>query len=235
MKAIITLGLVLLFGNSVWAQFGSVKNDPEKTGYERKGKMEFGLQHSINFVSLVGEGPTTSFGVIETKFVPVGVRLTASVGGFGNYYLTEKLSFQFEFMFAFYGSHFSLEKKVYHDLGYFESTSKKTYAMRYIKLPLTLNYLVADNFYVQGGGYFSTLINARSYENLWSFGPNVEDVNNLNPIDIGLIGGVGIETKVVRIGVRYSYGFLNVFDNYGTADLHNSVFEVSAHWKLNKK
>ena len=235
-KELVILGLFSVFTFSAFSQFAEVQNEPAHIHVDRKGKMEFGLEHTLSFSSLIGNGPKTSFGVTETKFDPVGVRVTMSLGGFGNYYITDKMSFQFEFMFAFSGSHFKLDKTIYQDLGYFTTTTNKTYALRYVKVPLTLNYYLLDNFYFQGGGYFSALLNAKSRENHVVFGPKSEFVDNLNPVDLGVIGGVGFDARIIKLGFRYSYGFSNVFSNSGdAANLHNSVFEVIAHWKLNKK
>lgn len=234
-KGFIILGLSIFLNGSIYAQFSDVQKETEKQNLSKKGKLEYGFEHTLSFSSLVGVGPKTSFGVVETELVPAAFKFTMGLGGFGNYFFTDKLSLQFEFLFAFYGGNFRLESTIYQDLGYFKSNTKKGYALRYFKLPLTLNYTVSNGFYLQGGGYFSTMLSAKTYESAVVFDTDIEFVDDLNLIDVGLIGGVGFKTKVVNIGFRYNYGLSNVFSNYEPANLHNSVFELIAHWKFNHK
>jgi len=200
-----------------------------------KGKFEFGLQHSVNFPRLIGQGPKSSFGIVEIESIPIATRFTPSFGGFGNYYISNRLSVQFEIMAAFYGSHFSKEESVYQDLGFYKTSTRETYALRYLKIPVALDYHLNDQFYVQGGGYFSVLLNAKSYDGYVSFEETAKYVHYINPIDAGLMGGFGMNTRIVRVDFRYNYGFLNVFENRGGANLHTSVFELTAHWELRNR
>ncbi|MDN5355769.1 MAG: hypothetical protein PWQ43_711 [Rikenellaceae bacterium] len=56
---------------------------------------------------------------------------------------------------------------------------------------------------------------------------------DLNRIDFGINGGVGIDINNFSIGAQYGYGFLNVstLDNYGFK-MHNYVINISIGYKF---
>jgi len=56
---------------------------------------------------------------------------------------------------------------------------------------------------------------------------------DLNRIDFGINGGVGIDINNFSIGAQYGYGFLNVstLDNYGIK-MHNYVISISLGYKF---
>jgi hypothetical protein len=233
MTRILLIGLVILFSLSALAQ--KSENIDENLGKEpERGRsiFEVGIQNSFNLSSLYGTGPQSSIGVIDSELNPSGYRLTISVGAFGNYYLTKNLSLQLEIMYAFYGSQFLMEQTIYQDLGYIKRTNNVTYAFQYIKLPLSLQYYFSKRIFVQGGGYFASLRKYKPYEFGFDGGEAINKIDHFESIDWGIITGVGLETQVVRMEFRFNYGFTNIFVNKSTADLHNAVFEIVAHWKL---
>lgn len=221
-------------GISGFTQFSDQpETDVVKPGFERKGLLEYGIQHSISFSSLLGEGPIITEGVYEIQLNSVGTRFTPSFGGFGNYFVGENLSIQFEIMYAFYGAHFNREKTLYQDLGYFTTTDRVNYNTQYLKIPVSLKIYPAKKLYLLGGGYFSVLTLARVYEGGY-YSSNKVKYADLNNIDIGILGGFGFDFRIVSVDFRYNYGLSNVFKNKGNANLHNSIFELMAHWKIGR-
>ena len=209
---------------------GEASNSSSPSKY-RTGAFEYGLQNSFNFTSLVGQYPSTESNSRDITVTPVGTRFTFDFGMFGNYYVTEKVSVQFELNLSYMGAHTQTTQINYHDLGMYETTTSKSYALRYIKIPVTANYLISDNFYVQFGGYFSSLLSAKTFN--YNYGIFDRTRIDANPIDAGIIGGVGFDTKIVRLSMRYSYGFMNVRpEDVDDMNVKNSVFQIVAHWKI---
>lgn len=232
---IIAFVLFSTLGTAAFAQF---EDDPKKNqSYSstqlHKGGFEYGLQHSINFTSLVGDYPIKeSVNSIE-EMKPVGARFTFDIGMFGNYYVAEKMSIQFEFNLSYMGAHTQTTRTIYQDLGIFKDTKSESFAFHYIKIPLTLNYNLTDNLYIQGGGYFSSLLSAKKFD--YYYGPfDRTKLDYIAPIDLGIIGGIGFNTKIVRISMRYNFGLVDVFNDpeYPNTDLRNSVFQIVGHWLI---
>ena len=234
MRSFYIFAVLFFIGNLGFAQ---VNDEPEKASNysepKRKGILEYGIQHSISFSTLLGQGETISEGIYEVQLNSVGTRFTPSFGGFGNYFLGENLSIQLEVLYAFYGAHFNRENVIYQDLGYFTSTDRVNYNTQYVKTPVSLKVYPVKKMYLLGGGYFSVLTHAKVYDGAYFSGGRAEYVD-LNNIDVGVLGGFGFDLKIVDVAFRYNYGFSNVFLNKGNANLHNSVFELMAHWKIGR-
>ena len=219
----------LFFINKGSSQFQSeqVASQPASSIY--KGAIEYGLQHSANITRFYGEYPTHTFETWEDSYEHSRSRFTMDLGAFVNVYLTPKITILSEISFSFMGDNSLFTRTVYQDVGKFETKVYPTFALRYLKIPVSVNYLIRDGFFLQGGAYFATLLSASAYDSFW-YG-NAIDVDNINAIDAGLIAGFGMSTKIVMVGFRYSYGLTEVFSE-DNSNLHNGVYQIVAQWKL---
>ncbi len=197
----------------------------------KKGAFEFGLQHSINFTSLVGDYGAITYGNREEKYTPVRNRTTFDLGLFANSYLSNSLSLQFEVYYTFMGAHLQKTTSIYHELGKFEGKESESFAMDYIRLPITLNYYPSDKAFIQFGGYVASLLSSEKFYP-WEYDKTRKTLEGVNRFDAGLMGGIGLDTKVVKLSFRYTYGLQDVFDKDENNNLRNSVLQFVAQWKL---
>ena len=199
-----------------------------ETVSDHKGAVTFGLLHSFNLTTISGGFPTSNFGNSETKTSILSPRFTFDLGMTVDYYLTEKFSVQFDFLYTYQGAHLISKTYLYNEVGKVENKKYFTYAMDYFKFPLTINYYPQKNLYVNAGGYFSSIISSTEYEYWYDRGDPIDDIK---AFDYGVTAGFGFNTAYAKIGFQYSYG-INNFMTANNYDLHNNVFQIIVRWKF---
>ena len=198
------------------------------------GAFEFGLQHSVNLTTLSGNNNSYKVGknrVVELD--PVGRRLTVDLGMFTNFYFSKVVSLDFEVLYSYMGAHVNKKTTLLHDLGEISGTDNESYALQYFRFPLVLKVHPSEKAFVEFGGYAATLLSAEKFYP-WYTDPGYsrEKLNGISSFDAGLLVGVGFDLKILNLGFRYNYGLVNVFEDQGSLDLRNSMFQVVAQWKM---
>ncbi len=213
--------LIFMMNTNLFAQEGIKTND-------YKDAITFGLLHTFNLTYISGTYPSQPFGNLESKTSVSAPRFTFDVGMTVDYYLSNKLSVQFDFVYTYMGAHLITKSYLYNEVGKIENKKYFTYGMDYFKFPLTLNYYPMEKLYVNGGGYFSTKISSHNYENWYDKRNPIDDAS---PIDYGIVAGFGFNTAYAKIGFQYSYG-INDFITNNDYNLHHSVFQFIVRWKF---
>lgn len=163
------------------------------------------------------------------------------MGGWANYDINNKISFQAELLGSWQGG----------DINYNEianpisdGTLKPTGKMRlpYIMMPLMVQYIPMDDFYVEAGAQLNYLpkVNITAFLN----GQEVDDeqaanlitnrLENVNNFDVGLNIGAGYEVVPDWVVyMRYTHGLITV-DNreVDQRDLKNRVIALGVNYKI---
>src|SRR5688572_5492991 len=217
MKKISLLALVFVFGTALFAQ------DDVKTA-----SAKFGMKAGVNLSKL------------RPSDVPAGTdistNLKTSFGGgfFANipFGTSGCMSFQPEVLFNGQGSKLTVKQTV---LGV---TSENTYEqdLRYLSVPLMLQFKGNSGFYGEVGPQLSFLLDAR-YD-----GPNdvsYEDEDSFEKFEFSAGAGLGYVSKMgLGIGARYNHGFSNVLDNESTTGsddnmrMRHSVIHVGLFYQF---
>ncbi len=212
--------LIFITCSSIFAQ------EAEKDKY--KNAVTFGLIHSVNTTTLHGDFPDQKFpnSSVNTNVIN---RFTVDLGITVDYYLSQKLSLQFDAIYSAMGGRIVKTNTLYNEIGKFESDQSNKLSLNYIKFPLTVNIYPRDIFYLNAGGYAATLLSKREGTSRWDDKDlNEYDVNNF---DAGIVAGFGLNTDIVKLGFQYSYGLTNMVSN-DDLDLHNGVFQFVVRWKF---
>ena len=226
---VITL-LFLHFSNFAFAQWENL----EKKDITYNGAVTFGLIHSVNLTTISGDFPSFSSTNRETETKKRAPRLTLDIGLTGNYYINNKVSLQMDLVYTYMGAHLTSTTDIYNEVGVIETNDYYTYAMDYIKLPLSVNIYPKEKLYVNLGGYVATNLSNSLYKFFHSDTYHVEEIESIgsvNSLDYGLLFGVGFDTKIVRLGFQYTYG-LSQFNSEEAYSLHNNVFQIVARWNF---
>lgn len=208
------------------ANTNSYGQDNDYSDY--KNAVTFGLAHSLHFTTISGTFPSSSIANRETKISTSSPRFTFSIGTTTDFHINKMVSIQFDFLYTYMGAHLLSKTYLYNEVGVIENKEYYTYAMDYFKFPLTVNFYPMRHIYMNGGGYFSTLISSSRYSHWYE---NREPIDDIKPIDYGIIAGFGFNTPYAKIGFQYSYGLNNFVDNK-SFDVHHNVFEFTVRWKF---
>jgi hypothetical protein len=168
--------------------------------------------------ALVGYGGKIGFNIANVSNHPQKTEnLTGYlVGGLCNYPKTDLLSFQIEIMFS--GKGFTVPDTTAYDTGnVFLGRLDATWILQYIEMPLLakLSPIRTGKYrpHVIGGGFAAFLVRSklRLKDNLLQLD---YDISNTNSLDVGGIGGVGIDMKAGQgwlfFEVRYERGVMSV-------------------------
>ena len=224
------IATLFLVNNSAFAQWENLEK--EDTKYD--GAVTFGLIHSFNLTTISGDFPSLTSTNRETETNRRAPRLTLDIGLTGNYYFNNKVSLQMDLVYTYMGSHLTTKTDIYNEIGIVETVEYYTYAMDYIKLPISVNIYPKEKLYLNLGGYVATNLSNSLYKIFHSDDYHVEEIEELgdvNSLDYGLLFGVGFDTKIVRVGFQYTYG-LSQFNTNQDYSLHNNVFQIVARWNF---
>lgn len=210
--------------------FGQDNEKPSGQG------VEFGLQHSINFTHLNGEGGPIIYSNRVENYDQLRSRLAFDLGMFATIHLSEKFALQTEAMYSYMGGHFQKRTTYLHDLGAFEGTENESFAMDYIKAIVAGNIKFNERVFFQVGGYGASLLSSEIFYPWWEvdIDKSRTHLTGIRSIDAGVIGGFGLSTKVLNITFRYNYGLLDVFESGDLEELNlqNGVLQFVFQWKL---
>ncbi len=220
-----TVAVMIAFG------FSYLSTAQESTSDSGGGGFEMGIQHSINWTSLLSNNEPTTLGnrIVETR--SVFPRTTFDLGIFTTSYLNDKLSIDASAIYTYMGAHMETKTTVLHELGKFEGYENESVALDYVKIPVLLNFHMNPRAFVQFGGYGAFLISAETFYP-WNFSKSRENLTGVNTFDAGIVGGVGFNTKICKLSLKYNLGLTDVLDEDPDRKFQNSVFQVVAQWKL---
>ena len=224
------IATIIFVNNSAFAQWENLENEQNK--YD--GAVTFGLIHSINLTTVSGDLPSLNSSNRETTTRNRAPRLTMDIGLTGNYYFNEKISLQMDLVYSYMGTHLTTNTRIYNEVGVIETDDYYTYAMDYIKMPISINFYPREKIYLNIGGYAASNLSNSVYKIFHSDDYHVDEIEslgNVNSLDYGVIMGVGFNTKIVKVGFQYSYG-ISAFNSNDDYSLHNSVFQIVARWNF---
>jgi outer membrane protein with beta-barrel domain len=187
---------------------------------------QFGIKAGANFASLTPE---------EDESPDISRRPGLFAGVWFRTPSTTRVSFQAEGLFSEKGVKFD---RVVFDEDSFASIDIR---VRYIEIPLLAraDFGAAGSttrVFVVGGAAPAFKLSARAKADVEGEAEQpIADVGDeIEPLDVGLIGGLGVEFRRVLIEVRYTYGLLeiNKDDNDPNDSIKNRVISVSAGFRF---
>lgn len=203
-----------------------------------KSAVEFGLQHSINFTHMLGDGGPIVYSNRVENYELIQSRVTFDLGMFATIHVSDKFAIQPEAVYTYMGGHFQKRTTYLHDLGAFEGTENESFAVDYLKAALSANIKFNDRIFFQLGGYGSSLLSAEKFYPWWETDVGNDQtrisLSGIRKFDAGVMGGFGMSTHILNLTFRYNYGLLDVFESgeFEALDLSNGVFQFVLQWKL---
>lgn len=177
-------------------------------------------------------GAKVGLNVANTNFTGESVPSMSSVanlhvGGFAEFNISKKVSFQPELLYSMQGSKFSqavvLNETVYN--------TNNTFKLSYINVPLMFKYYPQEKFYFETGPQIGFLTSSKLEVEVSNYGTNTQDAKELfESLDFGLNFGLGYNfTKRITSNVRYNFGLTNIAKTESGDDttINNRVFSVS--------
>ncbi|WP_340065838.1 porin family protein [Ascidiimonas aurantiaca] len=157
-------------------------------------KVELGVKAGINFATVTGDNTSDIESITEFQ----------SFGFVAEIPLSEKFSFQPEFMYSVQGF----------------DTNDDLVSLKYLNIPLMGKYYVAKGLSMEAGPQLGYLLSAKQEDN------DVDD--NFNRIDFGVNFGLGYKLENgLNFGARYNLGLSNINDIDELNDKNrNGVFQV---------
>jgi hypothetical protein len=187
---------------------------------------QLGVKAGVNFASLTPE---------EDESPDISRRPGLVAGVWFRIPSTTRVSFQAEGLFS--------EKGVTFDRLVFDEDSFASIdiRVRYIEIPLLAraDFGAAGSttrVFVVGGAAPAFKLSARAKADVEGEDeePTADIGDEIEPLDVGLIGGLGVEFRRVLIEVRYTHGLLkiNTDDNDPNDSIKNRVFSVTVGFRF---
>ena len=180
---------------------------------------EIGVKAGVNFASLPPEEDETPD--IPPRLGPVGgiwVRTSPA----------NRLSFQAEGLFSEKGTHWDFSPDV-----------SIWIRIRYLEVPLLAradfgSSASTTRVFVTGGAAPAFKLSARSGSKFFGEEGSRDADRDIEPFDLGLLGGIGVQFGRGLIEARYTHGLLriNTDDNEPNDRLNNRVFSVTFGFRL---
>jgi Outer membrane protein beta-barrel domain len=181
---------------------------------------EIGVKAGVNFASLPPEEDESPD--IPPRLGPVGgvwVRTTPA----------NRFSFQAEGLFSEKGTHWNFSPDVSIEIR-----------VRYIEIPLLARADLGapastTRVFVIGGAAPAFKLSARASSVFFGEEGSRDAGRDIEPFDLGLVGGLGVQFGRALIEARYTHGLLriNTDDNEPNDRLNNRAFSVTAGFRLN--
>ncbi len=194
------------------------------------GALSFGLYHSFNFTTVVGNFPELKTLSVKQETNLAAPRFTFDIGMTMDYRINRKTSIQVDALFTYNGGHFVRTRTIYNEVGKIEEQEYFTYSTSYMQLPMAFVFYPKDQIYFSGGAYVGALIHSQRYHH-WYNSTSSTPIRDVNPFDYGLVFGMGFNTSYVKIGFQYSYGLSSIV-NDPSYDLHHSDYKMVVRWKF---
>jgi len=177
---------------------------------------KFGLKAGVNIANYGGDAEGTD------------ARIAPYFGGFANFAISEKLSFQPELLYSMKGA-----KSSYKDEWEEEETTDK---LSYLDIPLMLKYNVAGGLNLQAGPQVGLLLGAKQkneYKSDEGSGSVEMDVKEyMKKIEFGLGFGLGYDFGAFGIDARYNLGLSNIYDSEEDVKITNNVIQIGVSYKF---
>ena len=181
---------------------------------------EIGVKAGVNFASLPPE---------EDEHPDIPPRLGPVGGVWVRTSPANRFSFQAEGLFSEKGTHWNFSPDVSIEIR-----------IRYIEIPLLAR---ADfgapssttRMFVTGGAAPAFKLSAQARGEFFGEEATGDAGGDIEPFDLGLVGGLGVEFGRVVIEARYTHGLLriNTDDNEPNDRLNNRAFSVTAGFRFN--
>ncbi len=171
------------------------------------GQMTFGVKGGLNMTNMKFSASGSS---VSNKTL-VGYE----VGGFANFSINDKMTFQPELLFAQYGC--KLDKNLY--------GTEMTWKMNYISIPLMFKYAMGA-INLQAGPQLGYLLSSKVDGN--------DAMDGMAKLDYGITLRAGYETESgLGLNVGYYFGLANLNDD-STVDMtiKNSGLQVGVSYKF---
>ncbi len=173
----------------------------------------FGIKGGLNWSDLLPDGEEVN---------EENARWGSHAGVFGRVAPSDDLGIQIELLYSTKGTTVVydglIDQQISLDLGY-------------VELPLCIAVLLGDVLELHAGGYAGYLFSS-NLASEGDLGGSSEDIDrdNFNSVDLGLLGGVGVNLGPAQIGARYSYGLVDLADSDGAklllGDARNSAGQL---------
>jgi hypothetical protein len=210
----------------VSCSYSSFAQDQTESGTN----IEIGIHQAFNLTSLIGNTTSSSYYNREDNISVRKSRGTFDIGIFANVFLSKKFSIQTEVFYTYMGAHMKQTTTVFQDLYKEELDQDVTYALRYVKLPLSFKFYPHEKLFIHAGGYASVLLGADYYYPYTV--KEREPIKNVSPYDLGIMAGLGVDLKYLSLGFRYNYGLVDILPDDKNQDLKNSVFQFVLQCKV---
>ena len=181
---------------------------------------EIGVKAGVNFASLPPEEDESPD--IPPRLGPVGgvwVRTSPA----------NRFSFQAEGLFSEKGTHWNFSPDVSIEIR-----------VRYIEIPLLARADLGapastTRVFVIGGAAPAFKLSARASSVFFGEEGSRDADRDIEPFDLGLVGGLGVQFGRALIEARYTHGLLriNTDDNEPNDRLNNRAFSVTAGFRFN--
>ncbi|MEO8148901.1 MAG: porin family protein [Bacteroidia bacterium] len=183
---------------------------------DRQNNSRFGIKGGLNVSNLIANDVNNNSG-----------KLGFNGGLFLRIALTENISFQPELLYSMKGSELQ-----YHN-DFVNGTAR--FSLNYIDIPILAVINLSRRVNVHGGLYVASLTNVhiKNEADIDAFDFEKElNKDDFEPIDYGLVIGLGGDFDKVSLGIRYEYGLKTVGkeqtfsgQSYRFPDARNSTFQ----------
>ena len=190
------------------------------------------LSLNITVQSQISFGPVASLNIATQqwkgnygdnyKLTPL-IRFQA--GGFANYKVNERFGAQAELIYSSEGT--GEKNKISGGSGYG--------SFGFVRLPLSAQYYITEQFHVEAGPNFGLLIGGKEK---WNGESEKIDLDNYKKIDAGLSVGAGYDLseliKGITAGLRFYYGFTNmvIAENLNGGGFKNRVISINVRYAI---
>jgi hypothetical protein len=180
---------------------------------------EIGVKAGVNFASLPPE---------EDEHPDIPPRLGPVGGVWVRTRPASRLSFQAEGLFSEKGTHWNFSPDLSIEIR-----------VRYLEIPLLARAdfgapTSTTRVFVIGGAAPAFKLSARAGGEFFGQEATRDAGRDIEPFDLGLVGGLGVEFGRLLIEARYTHGLLriNTDDNEPNDRLNNRVFSVTVGFRL---
>ncbi len=184
-----------------------------------------GAKGGFNFANFGGDAEDTD------------MRVSIHLGGYLNYAISDKLSFQPELLYSSVGCKVK-ESDSYQEFGVqitekYEATTK----LNYLSLPLLVQYKLGTVNVLAGpqlGFFMGGKVKEEYTYTAEGYGSDSEsdthDADGVNTLDLGFNIGLGANFDKINVSARYSAGLTNIVD--GDDKITNNVLQLSVGYVL---
>ncbi len=189
--------------------------------------MFYGAKVGVNVSHFIYKGDN-SFYADQSR-----MKVASHLGGFVEYFFDDYYAIRPELLFNVKGATFRYED---------ENDSRSRYVLKYLSLPVMMEYYATKRLSIALGPEFSYLLEAKDImthplvqSNNGDETGSVNIYDYYKPYDLSAVAGVGyVFDNGIYLDLRYEFGVLNAFNESPLNDqLHNGTIMLSAGFSLN--